>query len=184
VKSCTLEANPDVSMTATRSLAPTYRLTNSLANARGPGRCGMEVVHYQHEEPPLEGTRIGRRIGRDGRLCEERRVDSLHWNVDGGKHGQRLGLAVLADFEVVLRQIADEFALGIGDLGVDLDVVHVDFERQRRLRRLRRLRRGGRLPRRRQADKRENDGCCHKGVAHIELWYRSRHLYTFGAVLP
>ena len=46
----------------------------------------------------------------------------------------RLRLPVLEDLEVVLRQVADEVALRVGDDGVDLDVVDLDLEGDRRLR--------------------------------------------------
>jgi hypothetical protein len=60
-------------------------------------------------------------------------------NVDHREARQRLRLAVLDDLEVVLGERADEVPLRVGDVGVDLDVVDFDLERDGRLRR-RRLR--------------------------------------------
>ena len=41
-------------------------------------------------------------------------------------------LAVLEDLEVVLREVADELALLVGDERVDLDVFDLDLEGRRR----------------------------------------------------
>ena len=106
---------------------------------------------HEDEDAPLERRAVGRDVGRDRRLREERRIDALDRDVDHREHRQRLRLAVLEDLEVVLGQRADEVALLVGDVGVDLDVVDFDLEGHGRLWR-RRRRRGRCLGEQREED--------------------------------
>ena len=90
----------------------------------------------------------------------ERAADRLFdGNLDGREHAERLRLPVFDNLKVVFRQIADEVALGIRDLGIDFDVVDVDFERQRRLRVRRRLLRRGLRRRESPREQERKDGC-------------------------
>ena len=89
---------------------------------------GLEVVEHEHEHTPVELLVVAATSG--GIASEkERRVGPFDRDVDERQHGELLRLALFGDLEVVLRQVADEVALGVGDIRVDLDVVHLDPER-------------------------------------------------------
>ena len=69
-------------------------------------------------------------------------IRALERNIDQAEVVDLLGLLVFEDFEVGERQVAHELTLGVGDDGVDFDVVGARPEGD--------LRRGGFLRRRRR----------------------------------
>ena len=128
---------------------------------------GVQIVDDDDEHAPLERRAVGDDVGRNRGLREERRIGALDRDVHHREHGQRLRLAVLDDLEVVLGQVADEVALRVGDVGVDLDVVDFDLEGDGGCRRglgggrLLRHRRGGEKP---TGQQNETDGGIHNGL--------------------
>ena len=102
-------------------------------HARRPREAGVEIVEHQDEHPAVEFLAVAADIGLDRLGLIERRIEFLDRDVDERDDRDRLRLAAFQNLEVVLGQAADEVALLVGDAGVDLDVVDLDLEGNRRL---------------------------------------------------
>ena len=102
-------------------------------HARRPAEVRLEIVQDEHEDATVEFPTVCLDVRLDRRPLEERRILPFDGKLDAGEHGNRLRLALFADLEVVLREIADELALRVGDTGVDFDVIDFDLERRRGL---------------------------------------------------
>ena len=136
VNSCAASVRPLVWMTAATSLAPMYSSTNSLADFF---TCAVRidadvlVVEDDHVQTPGERLAVRLRVGRRpaGRRARTRSV-LLDRDLDVREHVDLLRLAVFEHLEVVSREARDEVALLVGDDHVDVDVVDLDLEGDRR----------------------------------------------------
>ena len=107
----------------------------------------MRVEIVEHEEVDTAvAVRVRFHITLDGRGREERPLLLLHGNVDEREGADLLRLSVLEHLEIVRRQVPDRIPVGVGDEGINLHVVHLDAEGNRRSGNNRRLL-GGRLRR-------------------------------------
>ena len=104
---------------------------------RDPRACGplkprVHVVEDQDEDAAFEGRAIGRDVRSDRVLRKERWIRMLDRDIHRREDRQRLGMAVLGNLKVFLRQVPGKIALRIGDYRIDLDVVHFHPEGHRR----------------------------------------------------
>ncbi len=94
-----------------------------------PQRVHVEVVEDHHVDATFERALVGLDIRLDRRLAVQRPVGPLDRDVHEREGRNGLRLPVLEDLKVVLRQVADEAALLVGDEGVHLDVFDLHLER-------------------------------------------------------
>ncbi len=92
----------------------------------------MNVIEDEQVDASLEML-VRLDVGLDRLAREQRPLGAFDRNVDQREGRHFLGLAVLEDIEVVCSEVSDRVALRVGDERIDLDVVHFDAERDRRL---------------------------------------------------
>ena len=88
----------------------------------------MQVVEDDDIDAAVELPLVGAHVGFDRRFGEQRPLQALDRQVDEREGADGLTLPVLEHLEVVLRQVADEPALCVGDERVDLDVLDLGLE--------------------------------------------------------
>ncbi|HZB26453.1 MAG TPA: hypothetical protein VE379_09995 [Vicinamibacterales bacterium] len=110
-----------------------HELPGGRTEPRSARRVRVQVVEHQHEHAAIELTPVGSDVGFDGSGGKDWGVNLLYGDVYQGEHRDGLGLRALQHLEVLLRQTAHEVTLRVGDGGIDLDVVDLDLERDRRL---------------------------------------------------
>ena len=94
-----------------------------LARAAMRRDVGVEIVEDHHVDAAVERPLVALDVGLDRRAANSGRSARSTGMSTSEKVEIGLRLAVLEDLEVVLRQVADELALRVGDERVDLDVV-------------------------------------------------------------
>ena len=138
----------------------------------------VEIVDHHDVDAPLEGARVGSDVGLDGLAGAERALEVLDGNVDERERRDRLRLPVLEDLEIILRQVAHEAALAIGDAGVHFDVVDPYLESRTRLRR-RRLARGGEDAGGQDEQAGDRKASVHRGLSHAPPPRRRERCWHF-----
>ncbi len=102
-------------------------------DARRLRKADVLVVEDDHEYASVELLAVAPHIGFDRLGLVERRIELLDRDINQRSDRYLLRFSLLEHLEIVLRQVADEVSLLIGDDGVDLDVVDLDLEGDRRL---------------------------------------------------
>ncbi len=112
-------------------------LARGQLDALGTQRRRVQVVEDDHVDASVGRFEVGAHVALDRPGGEQRALDAFERDVHHREGRHLLRLAVLEHLEVGRLEVGDEFALAIEHARVNLDVVDLGAERDRRL--LRRL---------------------------------------------
>ena len=107
----------------------THELARGITHRRTAHRADIEIVEHDDVNAPVERLAVGARVARDCPPLDDDLLRLLDGNVHERKRIDLLRLAVFENCKIVARQARDELALLVGDHDVDVDVVHLDLER-------------------------------------------------------